>query len=334
MSETQIPAVEQQNPVDERPGHRLAEARKAKGLSLEEVASQLRLNVSMLQALENDDYSHLPPAAYVSGYVRSYARALGLTEAEVLRSHATAPSGEPPIVGVVARSHTAQVPGNDPRVKLVSGLIIGGFLIISGAWWVVQSEDSMPPTPPEETAAMPPPDNGAVPVVPGTEATAPAVAEAAAPVVAAPAPVPAVGAAPARPAPVPPTPVAAAKPATAATTAPVTPPVTEAPKPAAPPPPPLTADVPQSKITLEFSADCWVDVVDAAGRQLAYELAPAGRKIRLRGEAPFTVFFGYSPGVQVTFNDQAYDHRPFQRKDVARFKLGTAEDNTQQIEAQ
>jgi cytoskeleton protein RodZ len=332
MSETQIPAVEQQNPADDRPGHRLAEARKAKGLSLEEVASQLRLNVSMLQALENDDYSHLPPAAYVSGYVRSYARALGLTEAEVLRSHATAPSGEPPIVGVVARSHTAQVPGNDPRVKLVSGLIIGGFLIISGAWWVVQSEDSVLPPAPEQTAALPPPDSGAVPAAPGAEVPAPA---AVAPAVTAPASVPAMGAAtmPARPAPVTPAPVPAAKPAPAAPAA-ATPPVAEAPKPAAPPPPPLTADVLQSKVVLEFSADCWVDVVDAAGRQLAYELAPAGRKIRLRGEAPFTVFFGYSPGVQVTFNDQPYDHRPFQRKDVARFKLGTAEDNTQQTEAQ
>jgi cytoskeleton protein RodZ len=106
------------------------------------------------------------------------------------------------------------------------------------------------------------------------------------------------------------------------------------PKPEVPPPPPLTPDMPQSKITMEFTADCWVDVVDAAGRPLAYELSTAGRTLTVRGEAPFKVFFGYSPGVQVYFNDQLFDHRPFQRRETARFRLGTPEDNVLLTEAQ
>jgi cytoskeleton protein RodZ len=96
----------------------------------------------------------------------------------------------------------------------------------------------------------------------------------------------------------------------------------------------LTAATPQSKVVIQTTEECWVDVIDASGRQLAYELAPAGKTLTVRGEAPFKVFFGYSPAAQIYFNDQLFDHRPFQRRDMARFKLGTAEDNAPLTEAQ
>jgi cytoskeleton protein RodZ len=95
----------------------------------------------------------------------------------------------------------------------------------------------------------------------------------------------------------------------------------------------LGADTPQSKVRLVFTEDCWIAVNDKAGRQLAYELYKAGQSVTLRGEAPFKIFFGYSPGVQVFFNGQLFDHKPFQRRETARFRLGTAEDNVPLTEA-
>lgn len=372
-------------------GRRLAEVRKAKGLSLEQAASQLRLNANTLRALENDDYGRLPPAAYVSGYLRSYARMLGVPEEEIQQGIAAA-QNEPPIIGVAARSHTTQMQANDPRVRMVSYLVIGGLLLLSSIWWLSQQERSeesavsgteqsptlvipsatalleaqplpaeAPVAPGLPAAAQPaPPPAMALPSLPLQAPTQPAPASLppAAPAVQLPAPVlvqPPVAAMPAQP-PVgavqQPTTVPGAVPAPApkvAVPAPATPTVlptlpaisnlaavpvaTEtAPAEGAPvqeeiPPPPLTADIPQSKVVLEYTADCWTDVTDAAGRHLVYDLVTAGRTVTVRGEAPFTVFFGYSPGVQVYLNEQLFDHRPFQRRDTARFKMGAPDDN-------
>lgn len=66
------------------PGKRLREAREAKNLSLEEAARQLCQDVSVIQALEEDDYTRLPGKTYVLGYLRSYARLLKLPEDEII----------------------------------------------------------------------------------------------------------------------------------------------------------------------------------------------------------------------------------------------------------
>lgn len=66
------------------PGKRLQEAREERHLSREEVARQLHQDVSIIQALEEDDYTRLPGQTYVLGYLRSYARLLKLPENEIV----------------------------------------------------------------------------------------------------------------------------------------------------------------------------------------------------------------------------------------------------------
>lgn len=66
------------------PGKRLREAREAKNLSREQAARQLHQDVSIIQALEEDDYGRLPGKTYVLGYLRSYARLLKLPEDEII----------------------------------------------------------------------------------------------------------------------------------------------------------------------------------------------------------------------------------------------------------
>lgn len=320
MSEAQVP--EQSPSVADRPGRRLAQARKARGLTVEEVAAHLRLNLSTLRALEADDYARLPPAAYVSGYLRAYARMLGLNEAEATSA---AVAASEPTIGSVSHSHGGQVRATDAPVRIVTYIVVGGLLVLSSVWWLMQNEE-VPPAPmpelvvTEQAAEVPPAEDSAASPAAVVE---PPMAEIA------------VGALPSAVAPVATPPPLAAAPALEPAVAPAPEPKIEEPaKPTAPPPPPLTPDIPQSKIALEFSADCWVEVVDASGRQLAYAVYPTGRALTLRGEAPFKVFFGYSPGVQVFFNGELFDHMPFQRRDTARFKLGTAEDNQPLTEAQ
>ena len=70
-------------------GQELAFAREAKGMSQEQIADILNLTLANVIALENDDYGSLPGWTYVSGYLRAYARLLGL-DSDSLRDKAEA----------------------------------------------------------------------------------------------------------------------------------------------------------------------------------------------------------------------------------------------------
>jgi len=66
------------------PGEVLREARRARGLSLQYIARELRLSVKTIDALENDDYRLLPAIIFVQGYIRNYALVLGIDEEALL----------------------------------------------------------------------------------------------------------------------------------------------------------------------------------------------------------------------------------------------------------
>ncbi len=59
-------------------GHILREARENKGLTVEDVQAQIRINARYLTALENGQYSALPTPVHARGFLRNYARFLGL----------------------------------------------------------------------------------------------------------------------------------------------------------------------------------------------------------------------------------------------------------------
>lgn len=65
-------------------GQRLRQARESKSLSLDQVAQSLRLSVQTIKDLEADDYRHQQAVIYVQGYLRSYARQVGLPENALL----------------------------------------------------------------------------------------------------------------------------------------------------------------------------------------------------------------------------------------------------------
>ncbi len=66
----------------ERIGDRLRAARVKAGLDLSDIAARTRVPLRHLTAIESGDYASLPSATYSVGFVKSYARALGLDEAE------------------------------------------------------------------------------------------------------------------------------------------------------------------------------------------------------------------------------------------------------------
>lgn len=66
-------------------GENFQRAREAKGLTLEEAAARTRILPQYLKAVEDNNYAKLPDEVFAKGFVRSYARILGLDEATVIR---------------------------------------------------------------------------------------------------------------------------------------------------------------------------------------------------------------------------------------------------------
>lgn len=105
------------------PGARLSAARKERKLPLEVVADELKLDVRMVEALERDDKAVLPAAIFVQGYLRRYARLMGLPEDELVRDY-TESTDEPPPLTVVA------IKRKTPFFRLPSGRVLRNFILL------------------------------------------------------------------------------------------------------------------------------------------------------------------------------------------------------------
>src|SRR5581483_12269072 len=65
-------------------GKILKEARIDRLLSLEEVEKQTKIRKELLEALENDDYSKLPPLTFIQGFIKNYGKFLNLDTNKLL----------------------------------------------------------------------------------------------------------------------------------------------------------------------------------------------------------------------------------------------------------
>jgi cytoskeleton protein RodZ len=134
-----------------RVGEELREARIALGISVEDAATQLRINKRYLMALEEGRVKDLPGAAYAVGFVRSYATALGLDADDAVRRFRDM-SGT-----TVGKSGDLVFPEPVPKRGLPTGILaaIGVAIALVGyiAWyqWSGRGErvvDNVPPLPP------------------------------------------------------------------------------------------------------------------------------------------------------------------------------------------
>lgn len=66
-------------------GEFFRQVRETKGLTLDEVAIKTRIHPEYLKALEESNFAKLPEQVFAKGFVRSYARSLGLDEDDAMR---------------------------------------------------------------------------------------------------------------------------------------------------------------------------------------------------------------------------------------------------------
>lgn len=115
-------------------GEFLRSARQKRNLSLDDVAQATRIKVPYLEALENGDYSLLPGPAYVTGFLRNYARFLGVHPDDMVEEyHSRRPAPAPTVKAatrVLASGYERQ---NRTRLlwtlAAVAALLVGGYII-------------------------------------------------------------------------------------------------------------------------------------------------------------------------------------------------------------
>ncbi|MGB5098395.1 MAG: helix-turn-helix domain-containing protein [Porticoccaceae bacterium] len=113
------------------PGFRLRMARTERGMTLEEIAEGSCISLRTLAALEADDYGKLPEAVYVRGYVRRYARLLGIA-AQPLIDDFDAQYGTHRDETTSFPGRQGRVSGRLPRAWLLGG-VAAGLVLILGA---------------------------------------------------------------------------------------------------------------------------------------------------------------------------------------------------------
>lgn len=319
------------------PGETLRKAREAKAWALAEVAAQLNLSAQSLQQLEAGAFDKLPGHTFSRGYVRAYAKLLGMDQALLVQEfdQFTGTDSQGANVHSLGRiEEPARLSQSILKIVTLCLLLVlgaGGFF-----WWQgdVERKDLLSPDLALEHVEVDGAD-GTTEIHPLDEPEDQAVAEAQVPDQPLPdAPVSAelaaqpegdvpgtttaaeapVAAAPGLNATTPATPSAVAPSVSGA--APTAPPVT--PEPVAPAAPVAG----ESRVHLQFSADCWTQLTDANGKVLLSALKRRGESVEFVGKAPLELRLGFARGAQVRVDGQQVDIGPFTHGETARVKLG------------
>ena len=81
-------------------------------------------------------------------------------------------------------------------------------------------------------------------------------------------------------------------------------------------------DVTDNALTMTFTGDCWVKVVDAQGKTLVSDLKRADETVMLKGLAPFNIVVGNATMVAVNFNGEPVSIETVATNNLAKFTVG------------
>ena len=308
-----------EEPVRESAGARLTAERRSLGLSLGDIARQLKLSVRQVEALERDDYASFAGPVFVRGFLRNYAKLLNLDPDALIAAASPSPaavSAPPPLVE--EERQTAANPERSRRiftsVVIAALVVVAVVLLASNA-----ARDRRVEVPGNDTPALqPPPPGGAVaqsepppstsaPPAPPAEAAVAQQTPAArlANETAAPSAVQSNSPLPSAPQPV--TAAASNMPSSAA-------------EPLAKPRILVSGSGP-AQVHMVFEGESWVEVRDASGTTIFSRLNTAGTERLIRGNPPLSLVVGNASSVKLLYHEKPVDLQPHTRVDVARITL-------------
>lgn len=341
-------------PVITLPGHALREARERLGLSVADVANQTKLAPRQIEALEADDFQHLPEMAFVRGFLRSYAKVLQLDVQPLLaalpQSKTVQEQNVPASVEVPFPS--AHSPQRQNLIWLGAALLLSVVVVAFAVWHfttpqpakteVAQVETPVflpaqmevvgaSPVPEARTmaassvAAVPPAKPAVVSVQPPVQANKP-IAQSAQSSVAAASPAKLLAGTVQTPAAQ--LPAQSSKPVV---------PLAQPPVPVAKPPvqAPQLQLLPAKQLAesgtsaqaavlrIVFDDESWTEVKDKFGKTLSSQVNPRGSELHLDGRAPFSLVIGHAEKVRVYHRGKQVDLTDYinETSEVARITL-------------
>ena len=289
------------------PGDVLRHEREKLGMSVKQAAQQVRVKPAVITAIESGDTGHIP-SVYLKGYIRSYARHLGLT-ADAIEKHMPQAQGSEPAVQSIFKTGLPTSPGD--RWFKASSYVLASAVVIALVWQFTNeavrfseggSMMRSAGTAEQAAAAV---NAGDSPGGNGSTAAGPEAGRAAnthlrasvAPLQLARDGRPSDGQK-----------IAESAWAAVTGTAPVT--------------VPFTADTANLMLEISTSADSWIEITDRTGAQVEMDLLRAGTRRSYTGEGPFRLLIGRASSVELAMNGDKINLAPYTRGNVARVTLG------------
>lgn len=268
--------------MNEPIGAQLIRLREARGQTPAEVATALRCDPKVIDALEGERWAELGAPVFSRGHLRRYAEFLGLP-ADPLLAQWTAEQGAHQALPDLSRAPQAPRPLDTQRWGRRLAMLAGAVVIALAAWWILQGADVQAPA--------------ASPVAASTAAAPAEIAAVATPIPSAAAP-----ATPPSAEPVPgETPDAVPAPAVPATTA---------------------APGAGLAVAFTATERCWAEVVDASGSRRLYMMLEPGVRVTASGTPPLRVLLGRGDVTAVEIGGRAASiPTDAVRNSVARFEI-------------
>jgi cytoskeleton protein RodZ len=279
-----------------RPGDLLRYERKQKGMTLELVSRQSRIAPSVLEAIESGETEEIP-SVYLKGYIRNYARFLGVNLSGI-ENHMEHVKGAEPEVRTVFTVNTNR--SKAEKWLKASSYMAASALIATLAWQFTHQAVRFSQGDSQLTSATAAPvESSGVQGQESAEGLRPANTHLNASI----ASMELIGTD---------RELAGDSPAEQAWAA-----ISGNADPAGESSPAL------HQLTITTSADTWVEISDAAGEQLELDLIRAGRSRNYQGQAPFDVMIGRASAVALSMDGTDVNLGPHTRGNVARMTLQT-----------
>ena len=322
-------------------GSRLASARETLGLSQEQVAQDLNLPLDYVRSLELGSLDGLPSMVFAKGYIRAYAKLLGLADNELVcefqEMHGEGACKDH--IGSVSQVRE-QVKMNHPVMRITSWLFIAAIIGLSVWWWQTQDRvsftlpnlasdttDTLTVTeqPADEVVAQVNDDGSSQLVLPKLDDQLPEQSDTQVEETAA-------NTQEAEPEYLSSDEIKTlqkrldeAQPETVNE-----PETTNVNVEVANEQPALaivaSQDLSQARLSIDFVAECWVSIKDANGKSLFNNLRGQGQSVNVSGQAPFNILIGAADAVsRFSFNGEELDLTPHSRKNIVRINLPLAE---------
>ncbi|HUU12660.1 MAG TPA: RodZ domain-containing protein [Terriglobia bacterium] len=155
-------------------GENLRREREMRGVSLEEISAATKISSRFLAALENEEFAKLPGGIFTRGFIRAYAKYLGLDEDHVMAEYQLVASpGSELDLGRLAMAQPKARRGKSHAslyaILLAIGMLGAGYAIFQYSRRIPQSPSVVRPSPPPRSS-----DNGNTAAVPAAQAPVPA----------------------------------------------------------------------------------------------------------------------------------------------------------------